>query len=180
MNDGLKQRFVGAIVLICLALILWPVIFSGPSGPGMDRNSYIPPKPAIESFKIIEPVEPKNIDPVAQPVPDNTGPTVEALPEQVSKQSQDKADKPALNDKGLPKSWVLQVASFSKRGNATELKKALQAKGYKAFTREIKTNSGLSVRVYIGPKLSKASFAKDKQAIDRQFKVKSLIVKFVP
>ncbi len=175
MNDGFKQRLVGAIVLACIALIVWPVIFSDPGGPSLDRRSQIPATPTFDKYTVPEPVRPDNIEPVAvakvQPEPD-------VLPEKSVITEQD--NKPKQDKRGLPESWVLQVASFAKAANAKELKQALQKKGYKAFTRNITTKEGKSTRVYIGPKLTKGAFSKDKPLIDRTFKVNSIVLRFDP
>ena len=176
MNDGFKQRLVGAIVLGSLALILWPVVFTKTQGPAMDKRSQIPPPPSFEKYTIAEPVRPQNIDPVSvEPEPE---PPVKENKQAVTAKSPPITDKPQLDKKGLPESWVLQVASFSKSDNAEELKNALKKKGYRAFTERIKTANGESVRVYVGPKFTKAALTKDKKVIDKAFKVKSMVVRF--
>lgn len=68
MNDGFKQRLVGALVLLSLAVIIWPVVFVETAGPGMDRNTQIPPMPPFNKFKVEQPQRPEGIVPVAEPV----------------------------------------------------------------------------------------------------------------
>ncbi len=170
MNDGIKQRLVGAIVLISAAIIAWPLIFSNTNEPVMDRRSQIPPMPEFETFEVTEPVRPQNVDPVKERLVESSPPTP-PLPVESD-------NKPSLDESGLPNSWVLQVASFSKKENAGELVAALKEKGYRAFSKEVKTSTGSSLRVYIGPKLTRDAFAKDKQIIDNEFNVSSMVVKF--
>ena len=177
MNDGFKQRLVGAIVLLAIALILWPVIFSDPDGIVMDRTSQIPATPAFDEYRIAEPVRPQNIEPISKPASE---PVAEPKPKLKAKTVAKSvpAAKPTLNAKGLPEAWVLQVASFTQPQKADDLKKALQKKGYKAFTRTITTKDGKSKRVYIGPRLKQDAFNSDQKTIDKAYKVESMVVKF--
>jgi DedD protein len=175
MNDGFKQRLVGAIVLLSLALILWPVIFSD-SRPDIDQVSQIPPTPAFKKYTLPELVRPQNMEPVVKPVKQNT--TVEPDPVIVDKSSKKTLAQPVLDSSGLPEAWVLQVASFSLKKNAEELKQTLQGKGYKAYTLTVGTGDSLSTRVYIGPRFRKDAFNTDKVNIEKEFSVKSIVVRF--
>lgn len=177
MNDGLKQRLIGAIVLLCLALILWPLIFSDPA-PELDRTSQIPPTPAFEKFAV---AEPKRVDKVPAIVsPKHEDVTIAQDDARKAVEGISRADsRPILDDKSsLPEAWVLQVASFSKAENAQQLERALKAKGQKAFTRTYQSNGSQSTRVYIGPRFRKTAFTKDKADIDKEFSVNSLVVRF--
>ena len=190
MNDGFKQRLVGAIVLTCAGLIVWPLLFSDSTGTIVDRRSQIPPMPKFEKFEVAEPVRPEHIVPVAEPTVEEHAP-VDMAPQRPiaastssnqggvsSRVAKALEQKPALDDKGLPQGWVLQVASLSDASNAEALKKDLQDAGYKAYTREVSTTGGAIFRVYIGPKMTKEAFDKDRPLIDKKYKVKSIVVKF--
>lgn len=172
MNKGLKQRLVGAVVLASIALILWPLIFSDTDRPGLDRRSQIPAMPRFKKYTVAEPERSANVEPVQPRMAAEPSPSVT-----VARPPEDDS-KPGLDQRGLPESWVLQVASFSKAANAEELKRALQKKGYKAYTRSITTAAGKATRVYVGPRLARKSLLKDKSAIDKMFKVNSIVVKF--
>ena len=54
----------------------------------------------------------------------------------------------------------------------------LQKQGHKAFARSIASKEGKSTRVYIGPRLTKSAFDKDKKTIDKEFLVKSMVLRF--
>jgi DedD protein len=180
MNDGFKQRLVGAIVLVSIVLILWPVIFSEGINPAVDRKSQIVSPPAFDKFTVSAPER-------STPMPVKLKPTTEPVEEQISLKQQAVIkpnvkpaikEQPKLDSQGLPEAWVLQVASFSQRKNADEVKEALIKMGYKAYTRTIKTPEGPSTRVYVGPRFTKSAFSKDKLAIDKAFSVKSILVRF--
>ena len=182
MNDGLKQRLVGAVVLLSLALILWPVIFSDPNGPALDRRSQIPPMPAFEKYSVPEPVRVQDVEPISRPSMAEQTPVID---KPVAKSFEQKSvikpkpkPRPKLDKKGLPEAWVLQVASFTQQKNADELTLQLQKKGHKAFARSITTKEGKSTRVYIGPRMTKNAFDKDKKTIDKAYSVTSMVLRF--
>lgn len=179
MNDGLKQRLVGAVVLSCVALILWPVIFSDITNPVVDRTSKIPPIPDFDKYEVPEPVRIKNIEAADMTKPDRSN-VAQEKPNSGSRPraTENSTNVPSLDKQGLPLSWVIQVASFSKKTNAEELKLALQKKGLKSYTRDIATKDGTSTRVFVGPKLTKQALKKDKAMIDKMFLLTSMIVPF--
>jgi len=51
--------------------------------------------------------------------------------------------------------WVIQVGSFSKRGNADKLVKTLQGKKYAAFTDQVGVKGKILHRVLVGPEVDK-------------------------
>ncbi|MFT5690720.1 MAG: DedD protein [Oceanicoccus sp.] len=187
MNDGFRQRLVGAIVLACVTLILWPIIFSDVSNLIVDRRSQIPPLPAFEKYSTPQPTRPTNIDPVVDystemaNIERRSNQSRENTPQEgIAIERVENTEKPILDQRGLPVSWVIQVASFTKKHNADEVKLALQEKGFKAYAREVTTSEGLSTRVFVGPKLTKKALKNDQKKIDKMFSLESIIVPFVP
>ncbi|WOX06305.1 SPOR domain-containing protein [Microbulbifer pacificus] len=67
LNDGVKQRIVGALVLVALAVIFLPSLFDREGARYVDVTSQIPPAPDIKPITISEPEPVANIDP-APPV----------------------------------------------------------------------------------------------------------------
>lgn len=176
MNDGLlRRRILGAFVLVCLSVILWPVIFSDVSGPFVDTRSQIPQSRTFSEYKVPEPTVPEAIAPVQprniteQKEIDEKPPTaVAAVP------------KPGLDTRGLPIAWVVQVGSFSDQKNARSLKTRLQQKGYKAYTETARTDKGQTIRVFVGPLVSKKQSLTEKIKIDQAFNLKSKVIRYVP
>lgn len=67
MDDGLKQRIVGAFVLLVLAIIFVPVVFNRERIEPLERKTLIPPAPIIEPVVIGAPeVESEDIEPAEQ------------------------------------------------------------------------------------------------------------------
>ena len=76
--------------------------------------------------------------------------------------------------------WVIQVGSFTDKSNASVLVDKLQAKGYKAYTEDVTVKNSKSVRVFIGPMISKQAVLEEKSSIDREFGLQSNVLRFVP
>ncbi|MFT2092625.1 SPOR domain-containing protein [Paraglaciecola sp. 2405UD69-4] len=53
--------------------------------------------------------------------------------------------------------WVVQLGSFRHKKNVTELLNILEEAGYRAFSRPVKTNSGVLTKVFVGPDLRKSN-----------------------
>lgn len=67
LNDGVKQRIVGALVLAALAVIFLPSLFDREGARYVDVTSQIPPAPDIKPIAISEPEPVVGIEP-ASPV----------------------------------------------------------------------------------------------------------------
>ncbi len=66
MNDILKQRLVGALVLIALGVVFWPVLFVEGERGSLDRQSQIEPMPALDDVTIPAPRPLPGVEPVRQ------------------------------------------------------------------------------------------------------------------
>jgi DedD protein len=55
MNDILKQRLVGALILVALAVVFWPIIFVEPGDVSRDERAGIPPRPAVDTRPVASP-----------------------------------------------------------------------------------------------------------------------------
>lgn len=53
MNDILKQRLVGALILVALGVVFWPIIFVEPGDTAVAQQTRIPPRPEV----VITPIE---------------------------------------------------------------------------------------------------------------------------
>ena len=172
MEQALKQRLIGAVVLLAIAVIFLPVLFDRKHLEPIDTRTQIPPEPQIKQVVIEEPVVPEIESPAPKP---------EEMfePEEVD-EAPVIAEKPGLDSQGLVKSWVLQVASFRDTQHANALKRKLTAANYTAFSRESKFKNGTVFRVYVGPKLDKAELLRIKSKVDSDFNVSSLLLEFRP
>ena len=63
MNDILKQRLVGALVLIALGVVFWPVIFVESERKPLELESRIPTMPVLDRSRIEPPQEVPGVAP---------------------------------------------------------------------------------------------------------------------
>lgn len=55
MDNILKQRLIGALILVALGVVFWPIIFVEPEGPGGLPGSRMPPPPEVNTTPIEPP-----------------------------------------------------------------------------------------------------------------------------
>lgn len=191
MDDGLKQRLVGALVLLALGVLFVPVLFEPENRRKVDRTTQIPPAPHIETLVVKDPVRNKSIEvvkPAAQMyelLPETESETVaatKAAPKvKAASSSQPKSpDRKVLDERGVPKAWAVQVASFNTEARAEVLRDQLLDQEYPAFTRTLNTSKGRVTRVYVGPKINRDKALTLKGVLDKSLKVDTLVVKFSP
>jgi DedD protein len=85
-----------------------------------------------------------------------------------------------MDSQGVPVAWILQVASVSSADKAEQLRQRLLQKDRKAYTRKIRRNGKDLYRVYIGPKFERGRLEAMQAEVDREFGVKSMIVRYIP
>ena len=205
MDDGLKQRLIGAVVLLAIAVIFIPVLFDRNTITPVDTASQVPPMPqiAIEPIPVAEPpvVASPAPEPEAMLIPDEvinaelSSPIDEDTVAQRDESTvaasvdQDVANTPvnettpaapSLNEAGVPNGWLLQVISYSEEPKAKKFRDQLIEKGYPAFMRKASTSKGLHYRVFIGPKLDRAEIVKIKSEVDKTFKLNTWVVNMTP
>ncbi len=182
MTPGLRQRVVGALVLVALAIVFLPMLLDLGGSYTVDTTRRIPPAPEIKPVQIAQPELPADLLPAKEEK------SIFALEEKEEVQGkssglEDKkavADEPRLTKHGLPEAWVIQVGSFKDKSNAEELRERLISVSYKAFVRAADVEGVKKYRVFVGPKGVKNKLLADQRAIDKQFGIKSWLVKFEP
>lgn len=203
MDQSLKQRLVGAIVLISLAVIFLPLVFDGqqqrvnsqdyeyPEEPAMtikaadfepikaEAESVIAEVEAVEAAKARQDEEtlknpsPEAGDPVAatQEEPATVAEYV-AAEKEVDRKVRSEPEAPI----DLADAWIMQVGAFSSQANANGLRDKLIATGYKAYSKKV----GALYKVYVGPEIRKHRLEQQKNNLERDYKVKALILKYIP
>jgi len=166
MDQKLKQRLVGAIVLVSLAVFFIPIILEGPENDWVARNQTMPEPPAID-FLIHKQPQPLSETPtlpaVAEKVDDTDTPaaptpqvTAPRLVEKLPVKSEVKPAKVAVPSESSeppfpPGSWGIQLGSFSSKANASGLHDKLEAAQYPSFLEADKGKSGTIYKVIAGP-----------------------------
>lgn len=197
LDKGLRQRIVGALVLVALAVIFLPMLLTRE-----DETRHVvveappmPQAPAVPEIKM-DPVavpepqplpdEPIPVEPAVDEPPVPTVPAVPAPPPSVPPQAPAVAatPKPApqpvptsrLDANSLPVSWSIQLASLSNRASAENLQKTLRSKGYNAY---IRAADGMN-RVFVGPVIERAEADRLRDQLNRQQKLNGFVVRFQP
>ena len=194
MNDILKQRLVGALVIVVVAAFFWPVIFVGPEGEPLDRSSQVPRIPSLRQMQLNAPTPLQGIAPAAVPATEISEP---ALPEAASQSRRHSvparemtgsepsevkdSDQPeGLDSEGIPIAWTLQVVSVGKQDKAEELMQQLLNMGFKAYFKAVSHGDETLYRVYVGPKFERDKMRDAKQVIDKKFRVNSIVARYLP
>ena len=172
-DKRLKQRLIGAVVLVSLGVIFIPMLLKGPDS--LDApifTSNIPAQPEQRKTEIIPlkplPPRPANIPITAIPVEveiNRPQPEVAVTPAKPVSPKTEVAAEPMTESKPNTRpvlsqpttelsGWAVQVGSFSSKNNALRLQKRLRAKDYAAFVEAYQAKSGVRYRVRIGPELS--------------------------
>ncbi|MGK2915012.1 MAG: SPOR domain-containing protein [Porticoccaceae bacterium] len=203
MQDRLKQRLVGILVLLALAAIFLPMVLDFGREHPIDTATQIPPEPAIEPVVIPEPTRVEGVEPgksdeeifqfddsrkAAEARPETSptsppSPSTEingAPPAQVALPTKVAVPGPGLNAEGVPAAWVLQIGSFKDKAKAKAITDKLLADGYKAFVRSAADTGGTIHRVYVGPALRRDGLLKEKAAIEKKYKLKLMLLSFEP
>lgn len=174
MDDGLKQRIIGALVLLAIAIIFVPVFFDQERIVPLDRTTQVPLAPEIEPIEIEKPIA-QNVQEFEPAVP----PETMYIPDEEREQP-DTAEEPKVSEVGVPEGWVLQVASYRHENHAKETRDKLIAEGFSAYTKNVETSKGVMTRLYVGPKLDKTSLLEDKKDIDKKYGVDTILLRYEP
>lgn len=145
LDDGLKQRVVGAVVLVGAAVIVLPNVLDRPVGePPLDPVQ-IPDRPAMLKINtlvntsdnakrnVMERINLDRLAIVAEPTETEVSTTGD--------QSERKREASAIATTGVNKvrkrhlqgAWTIQLASFEKTQNAQVLVDKLRGQGYNAY-----------------------------------------------
>ncbi|MCZ6830019.1 MAG: SPOR domain-containing protein [Gammaproteobacteria bacterium] len=172
MNDILIQRLVGALVIVVLAVIFWPVIFVGPEGEPLDRSTQVPGIPSLQQMQLDAPEPLRGIAPVRSAPASEVSLAAAEIAE---------SEQPEVLDKeGIPIAWTLQVVSVSKQDKAEVLMRQLLDMGYKAYFKAVSHGDGTLYQVYVGPKFERDKMQDAKPVIDKKFRVNSIVVRYLP
>ena len=178
MNQAMKQRLIGLAVLLALGIIFLPALFNGGRPHPIDPMKATPPMPEVTPVPI---AEPKPVAALANQPKKSAAELYELAPKSSGGDThvlEKPAAQPSLNAHGQPNAWVLQIGVFSEFTKADALKKSLQAKGYKAFVRSMTRDNKTLNRVLVGPELDQKKLAATKAAIEKDFQISALAVKF--
>ncbi|MEE4307512.1 SPOR domain-containing protein [Pseudomonas alliivorans] len=217
LDNVFKQRMVGALVLIALAVIFLPMLFTrqdeshpvqvdapaapqAPAGQQVQVEPVTVPEPqalpqepvpdeddvAVSNQPPSMPIAPApapaaqapaaTAPPAVKPAPAPKSAPAPATPAAPTAPAVAKAGPSGVDANGLSVSWSVQLASMSNRANADNLQKTLRTQGYNAY---IRTADGVN-RVFVGPLIERAEADRLRDQLDKQQKLKGIVVRFQP
>ena len=185
MEQTLKQRLIGAIVLVSLAVIFIPIILEGPDDEWTPRSHSIPEQPqmdyradmelelppetpVVDETVAMEAISQEQAESEPQPavevvktaaVPVKVPEPVKAVPKPASPVKQ---AVPAAPKTEPLKGWFVQVGSFGQEMNAKGLRDRLAAASFHVQLQDVKLGNKHTYRVLVGP--SPTRTAAEKQA----------------
>ncbi len=166
MEKTLKERIVGAIVLVAVVVLVVPVFLDGPPSEGeiiservplpgqseqkiqtvvldRDRDEPVPAPSSNSARQSARPVA-ATTTPAPQPLAQQQEPEVKPAPER-------KSAKPVQAAGSATGMWAVQLGSFTNQQSAERLAAELRKQGFGAFLSQFSTASGQMHRVRIGP-----------------------------
>jgi len=199
MDQRLKQRLVGAAILVGSAVVFIPMLFDNSKLPKpLVPGGNIPPHPQQEFSSKIVPLDEKVLtdkrvdtligevgkqveeaqrQSVPAPRPREPGArTVTDMKAGAKTTEADGAGRAAVRE-GVS-AWVVQLGSFRSEKNARTLEKKLRSSGYAAFVETIYTDAGKSFRVRIGPELLHEDAARLKKKLAKALDLKGIVVRY--
>jgi DedD protein len=178
MEQKLKERLVGAAVLVAVAVFFIPIIFTDspetevisgsniPEKPETNFNSRIIPVIESDDKSSLTPIELENIESEnigSGESKQNDGLIIKqkVVAEKVISAKENKAEKKLSTEVegnttvGLS-AWIVQLGSFIEEDNAQSLNKKLRTAGYPSFVEPLKRDGKISYRVRVGPEIKRS------------------------
>jgi DedD protein len=203
VNDILKQRLVGALILLALAVVFWPIVFVEPEQNSVAQPRSIPEPPAVPTDMVEAPSQGElrgspalDTQPADEELPGDSVDVVdEAIVEAATEdtatsaasvtpeisEARSQAPQPlAVDGDGVPVAWTLQVATVSSAANAESLRKRLLAKHEKAYITQVSSGGKQLYRVSVGPKFERHELERIQAGINAEFGVKTMLVRYLP
>ncbi len=170
MDDSLKQRLVGAGVIVAAGVLIIPLILPGPPSEDSDEPKApvaINPSPPAKFSSSIVPADRERTKPSrdsdsgmarsksAGSRAKNEGSprtTSRAASLSVPRTAQRASSRPVTRPKSnVARGWAVQLGAFSEGRNALALRDRLKGRGYKAFVETAVQDGNKVTRVLVGP-----------------------------
>jgi len=189
VNSGFINRLVGTSIVVIAAIVFIPNILDGEKVHYKEGFKAIPERSEFKTIDLqesidekvaqAEPLKQEQIEDIAADddlltskesqyaaEPEIVEASIEpqTAPEPVAKAPEPVKAKPIAPRKSeenlTDMAYVIQLGSFSHAANVKALQAKLKAKGFKTFTKPIKTPNGTLTKVFVGPSLDKGELTK--------------------
>ncbi len=199
MEQALKERLVGATVLVILAVIFIPMLLGEKPEISNDiTKTNIPPKPEGKFSSRIIPLQEKSATDEVD-LSDQTelrtfkNEMITESPDTVTREADRETDERATSKEEIPRAvadkeiitervglraWVVQLGSFSSEDNAEALNKKLRDAGFPAFVEPLKQKNTITYRVRVGPELKRSDAQSIRDQLKKSLKLDGIVVSY--
>lgn len=183
MDQKLKQRLVGAAVVVVLAVIFLPMLLdSSGRSASLTLTTNIPAKPeGVFSSRVI-PLG--GNDEFQTELERKRLPLRAAQPEVFARVEPPKvASVPPATETGIApravQAWAVQVGSFAGQDNAAKLQQRLIKRSYSAFIETTFDDEGKAIyRVRVGPELLRSAAQSLRDKVERDIGLKGIVISY--
>ncbi|MDF1764312.1 MAG: SPOR domain-containing protein [Oleibacter sp.] len=187
MEQHLKKRIIGAIIIVLFIAIVMPIILDRARTHEL-LETRVPDMPQVtmwstpeydqtvrEEVLALDNGEASNaIVLPATPVVEKDDPApIKKQPATDAKESQSASS----SSKEEAQAWTLQLGAFADRENAHRLRDNLRQQGYKTYVLEMGDNT----RVYVGPEQQREKAEKLRDQLSKKFELGEILIRrYVP
>jgi len=204
VEQGLKQRLVGALVLFSLAAIFLPLVFDGRGEGNLPVIDTIPDEPFIQITRQTEnKAMRQKLDDVKRQIAldrhkgqqsiashkksanvaaNTTDPLAATRATLKAEAAEDKriSKQSLASSMPLADAWTIQLGAFTSKSNAAGLKSKLMKKSYPVYLIENATKGKTVYRVYVGPEIRKNRIVDIQKALKKEFKLDGIVKPYTP
>ena len=182
MDPQLKQRVVGAAVLVAVGVVFIPIFLNDASD---DYEQSLP-----EGIGMAPPEDfSSRVVPLDDELMDQVERAMDATPQELANpqgwgsapaesSGPDEAQTTVAATRTGVTAWVVQVGSFSSEENAKALVKRLKQGGYTAFIEQLRNEADLAYRVRVGPELNKISADNIRDALAKDIEIDGIVMRY--
>ena len=175
MDQQLKERLIGIIVLVLFAVIFIPMFFTGTNDSILKNKENVSISKESEFISKLKPItdtatdsNTENIE-LAPVVEESLAPVVEEIP---FNQEMLKTDTVGQMN------WVVQVGSFSSKDNAEKLNQKVKKAGFRSFVNPITQNNRIMHQVCLGPEYDETDAKNLLKEIKNKMKLDGIVKKY--
>jgi DedD protein len=201
IHQRLKERLVGAAVLVVIAVIFIPMLLTGPIDSNTISKTNIPERPTEKFNSKLVPLN-DSLQPIVEETSSMGGLITESQTEKTEDQesaeeitqdteqqmavvtdkqvSEEKTEsKQVVSDKQVGLSaWVVQLGSFSTKVNADKLNLSLRKAGFPAFVEPLTKDGKTSYRVRVGPEILRSDADALLKKIKSKMKLEGIVLSY--
>jgi DedD protein len=169
LEERLKQRMIGAAVLVALVVIFVPMLIDEPSDNKLITEHEIPQKPPA----LIRPTPA-----ILPPATDKAAVVEVPKPPPVTAAKTENRPATEKPERKSPTSWVIQVASLTVKKNAEQLVADLRKADMPAHLERVSVDGKTHFRIRVGPVVGQKTAEKMAKGIQTDFKLSPSVLRY--